>query len=98
MTVRCSGDCQLIEATWEKQDFEAEITRQRFSHDDFTISVQRVATRGPYGLRYIVTVKNIVTHCDIAYRGGNREAWVRRFAVDLAKGAFGQSSGTPART
>lgn len=98
MAVRCSGDCQLIDATWEKQDFEVELTRQRFSHDDFTISVQRVPARGPYGLRYTVTVQNIVTHCEVTYRGGQREAWVRRFAVDLAEGAFGRSSGTPART
>ncbi len=90
--VRCRGECRLIEATWEKQDFEAEITRQGFSHDDFAIEVERHEADGlrrGYGMHYSVTVHESKTGCSITYRGGHREAWVHRFAVDLAKGTFG---------
>jgi hypothetical protein len=93
MTVRCEGDCRIIDATWEKQDFEVLLTRQGYSHDDFQIAVQRIphpGTAAQFSLRYIVTVRNTRMGSTVEYRGGLRVAWVGQFAVDLANGTFGK--------
>ena len=95
MTVRCEGGCRILDATWEKQDFEVELTRQGFSHDDFHIAVRRTPPPGAdagFGLRYLVSVRNTRTGSSMEYRGGVRMAWVDQFAADLAQGTFGKPS------
>ena len=39
MTVYCEGDCSLVEQLGEKQEFEVELTRLGFKHEDFTLQV-----------------------------------------------------------
>jgi hypothetical protein len=39
MTVYREGDCTLVEQLGEKQEFEAELTRLGFKHEDFTLHV-----------------------------------------------------------
>ena len=37
MTVRCEGDSRVMEMVGEKQDFEAELSRFGFRHEDSNI-------------------------------------------------------------
>jgi len=41
MTVHCEGDCRLLEQLGEKQDFEAELSRLGFRHEEFTFFAKR---------------------------------------------------------
>ena len=41
MTVHCDGDCGMLEQLGERYEFETELTRQGFSHEDFTLHVMR---------------------------------------------------------
>ena len=41
MTVRSEGDTWVMEQLGEKQDFEAELSRLGFRHEDFIVSVRR---------------------------------------------------------
>lgn len=93
MTVSCEGDCRIIDATWEKQDFEVELTIRGYSHDDFHLVVKRLTpARAEFGLRYVVTVHNRLNDAMIEYPSSLSASWVGRFAVDLAKGLFGEAT------
>jgi hypothetical protein len=41
MAVRCEGDSRVMEQLGEKQDFEAELSRQGLKHEDFVLHVRR---------------------------------------------------------
>jgi hypothetical protein len=92
MTVYCEGDRALVEQLGEKQDFEAELTRLGFKHEDFTLHVLRQIPRGSkaaWSHDYSVTVTNIVSGRTQVYQGGPKRSWVTQSSIDLANGAFG---------
>ncbi len=92
MTVHCEGDRLLVERLGEKQDFEAELTRQGFKHEDFTLHVLREIPRGPkaaWNNDYSVTVTNVVSGRNHVYRAGPKWNWVTQSSLDLANGAYG---------
>ena len=94
MTVHCEGDCRLLEQLGEKQDFEAELSRLGFKHEDFTLHVLRRASEDrnlQWNQSYSVTVTHVPTGRSYLYLGGPRQAWVARFVRDLAN----RSAGTP---
>ena len=91
MTVRCEGDAWVMEQIGEKQDFEAELTRQGLKHEDFTLHVRRGGLGGivkGLGSRYAVRVTHVVTGNHRTYWGGTRENWVAQFAHDAATGNY----------
>jgi len=45
MTVRCVGDCRLLEQVGEKQDFECMLTSRGLRHEEFVLRVRRLAQR-----------------------------------------------------
>jgi len=94
MTVRCEGDSWVMEQVGEKQDFEAELSRFGFRHEDFSICVRRARTQGgsPWVANYAVQVTNLTTRKCNVYWGGPRENWVAQFAVDLVNGLYGPSA------
>ena len=91
MTVRSEGDTWVMEQLGEKQDFEAELSRLGFPHEDFTLRVRRA--------------RPATDSCQSAksniYWGGPSENWVAQFVRDVADGFFGQAptlhrvAGTP---
>jgi hypothetical protein len=92
MTVYCEGDRSLVEQLGEKQDFECELTRQGFKHEDFTLHVLRQIPRGPkaaWGNDYSVTVTNVVSGRSHVYQGGPKRNWVTQSSLDLGKGTYG---------
>src|SRR5438128_8071315 len=59
MTVHCEGDCWLLDQRGEKQDFEAELSRWGFKHEDFSLDVRREMTPGKkahWNQHYAITV------------------------------------------
>src|SRR5258708_296751 len=97
MTVHCEGECRVLEQLGERYEFETELTRQGFRHEDFTLHVMREHPRPPkseWAQRYAVTVVNVgadrrkVDRRKV-YSGGGRQRWVAEFARDLADGVFG---------
>ena len=92
MTVHCEGECAVLEQLGERYEFETELTRQRFRHEDFALHVMRERPRPPkteWLQRYAVTVVNVRADRRKVYSGGGRQRWVAEFARDLADGAFG---------
>lgn len=92
MTVYCEGDRSLVEQVGEKQDFESELTRQGFKHEDFALHVLREIPRGPkaaWSHGYSVTVTNIGSGRSHVYEGGPKRDWVTQSSRDLANGAYG---------
>jgi hypothetical protein len=93
MAVRCGGDPWRMEQLGEKQDFECELSRLGFKHEDFVLDVRHARALGAgtaWTANYAVRVTNIPTARRIIYWGGPREHWVEEFAVDAANGIFGQ--------
>lgn len=91
MTVHCEGDCWLVEQLGDKQDFEAELTRQRYKHEDYTLDVLRETAPGKKvqsSQYYAVTVSNVVSGQRQVYYGGPGENWVAQFSADLARGCY----------
>jgi hypothetical protein len=99
MTVCCEGDRWPMEQFGERQDFELELTRQGFRHEDFVLQVLKDATKGAaeWSAGYSVTVANVTTERCRIYRGGLYHRWVLEFARDLADDRFGEPSFTRAR-
>ena len=105
MTVRSEGDVWVMEQLGEKQDFEAELSRLGFPHEDFILRVRRArpATAGFWASHYAVRVTNCQSTKSNIYWGGLGENWVAQFARDLADGFFshspplGRVTGTPQR-
>jgi len=91
MTVHCEGECAVLEQLGERYEFETELTRHGFRHEDFALHVMRERPRPPkseWVQRYAVTVVNVRADRRKVYRGGGRQRWVAEFARDLADGAF----------
>ena len=105
MTVRSAGDTWVMEQLGEKQDFEAELSRLGFPHEDFILHVRRArpAAADSWDSHYAVRVTNCQSAKSNIYWGGLGENWVVQFARDLADGFFGHSptlgrvAGTPRR-
>ena len=95
MTVRSEGDTWVMEQLGEKQDFEAELSRLAFRHEDFVLDVRRshAVAASPWISRYAVRVTNSKNGKSNIYWGGPSEHWVAQFARDLAEGFFGDSAG-----
>jgi hypothetical protein len=92
MTVRCEGDCKVMEQLGEKQDFEAELSRQGFAHEAFLLYVRRgnkSGSGGAWAANYSVRVSHIPTRRQGIYWGGPGEHWVNEFATDIARGFYG---------
>ena len=93
MTVHCEGDRWVMEQLGERYEFETELTRQGFRHEDFALHVMRERTSpsktAEWAPRYAVTVVNVRTDRRRVYRSGGRRSWVAEFARDLADGSFG---------
>ncbi len=96
MTVRCEGDPWIMEQLGEKQDFESELSRLGFTHEDFALYVRRGGLGGinrAWTLNYAVRVTHVPTgKCNI-YWGGAGESWVAQFVMDATKGLYGEPTG-----
>ena len=102
MTVRSEGDTWVMEQLGEKQDFEAELSRLGFPHEDFTLRVRRARpATDSWTSHYAVRVTNRQSAKSNIYWGGPSENWVAQFVRDVADGFFGQAptlhrvAGTP---
>jgi len=95
MTVRCEGDARIMELLGEKQDFEAELSRFGFRHENFSLCVRRAdraSDNAYWSTNYAVQVSFVSDDkrkCNV-YWGGPRENWVAQFVVDLANGLYGE--------
>jgi len=93
MSVTCTGRARLIEQLGEKQDFEAELSRRGFRHEEFALHVEAGKGAGAsagWNPRYDVEVRHLPTQTVRAYRGGPRRNWVRSFTKDLLDGLYGE--------
>jgi len=93
MAVRAEGYCRIIEQLGEKQDFEAELSRLGYRHEDFSLMVRRARLTGPvdgWTASYTVCVTDLRTSRSNVYWGGPHMQWVAQFASDLARGFFGE--------
>jgi hypothetical protein len=93
MSVLCSGQMGVLEQLGEKQDFEAELSRRGYRHEEFTLHVEpdrRFASRAGWNPRYEVKVTHAPTQTVRSYLGGTRQNWVARFAKDLTAGLYGE--------
>jgi len=92
MAVQCEDDAAVMEQLGEKQDFEAELTRRGFRHEDFELFVRRArpgAQRVEWATYYAVRVTRMESGRSNIYWGGPREHWVEQFIADLAQGMYG---------
>ncbi|HTS24001.1 MAG TPA: hypothetical protein VMN79_19595 [Casimicrobiaceae bacterium] len=95
MSVMCMGRTRVLEQLGEKQDFEAELSRRGFRHEDFSLHVlpERTSAGGAgWDPRYEVSVSHAPTRTVRVYKAGPREDWVGRFAKDLVRGLYGEPS------
>ena len=95
MTVYGEGDCSLVEQLGEKQEFEAELTRLGFKHEDFTLHVLRQVPPGPktaWSNGYSATVSNVASGHSRVYQGGPKRNWVAQSSLDPANGAYGPTA------
>jgi hypothetical protein len=93
MAVRCEGDSWVMEQLGEKQDFECELTRLGFEHEDFALCVRRAnpsGTRPAWTANYAVLVTNLHTARHMIYWGGPGQEWVEQFVADVTNGMYGQ--------
>lgn len=95
MSVACSGQTRVVEQLGEKQDFETELSRRGFTHEQFALHVE--SAPGPdrakmWNQDYEVRVTHAPTRSVKTYHGGPRENWVARFSRDLLIGFYGQPS------
>jgi hypothetical protein len=82
-----------MEQLGEKQDFEAELSRRGFRHEEFMLHVEPgkgADSRSAWNTRYEVKVTHAPTMTVKAYQAGPRENWVARFAKDLVGGVYGE--------
>lgn len=95
MSVRCTGDCRPLEQVGEKQDFECLLTTPGLKHEAFVLRVRLLSNRKlgrDWSTDYSVTVTRLDTKLRHVYIGGPTHGWVKRFAADLAKGAYDRRS------
>jgi hypothetical protein len=92
MVVRAEGYCRVMEQLGEKQDFEAELTRRGYRHENFSLRVRRARPdelADEWSANYFVCVTEMVTSKSNVYLGGPRGTWLEQFSRDLAAGFFG---------
>ena len=100
MAVRCDGDAWIIERLGEKQDFESELSRLGFSHEEFILHVRRAGLGGvdrTWASNYAVRVTNARSRKRNVYWGGPGENWVEQFVADVAQGIWGEATRRYAR-
>jgi hypothetical protein len=92
MAVRAEGYCWVMEQLGEKQDFESELSRLGYLHENFVLRVRRARADGmgsEWTANYIVCVTELRTSRSNVYLGGPRGHWVEQFSADLGAGLFG---------
>ena len=92
MSVLCSGQFTVLEQLGERQDFEAELSRRGYRHEEFTLHVEAdcsFESRAGWNPRYEVKVTHAPTQTVRSYKGGTRQDWVARFVKDLMGGLYG---------
>ena len=92
MSVRCIGDTSTMEQLGEKQDFESQLSRLGFRHEDFKLHVgqeQRGDAKSVGARVYAVDLIHVITGKSKIYWGGRGADWVAKAADDLARGLFG---------
>ena len=97
MSVVCVGNCWILEQLGEKQDFESELSRAGFRHEEFTLHIyweNTRRTRAGWEQRYEAKVTHAPTQTVKAYPGGPSKNWVAYFAADLAGGLYGDPNVT----
>ncbi|HEY2863011.1 MAG TPA: hypothetical protein VGK37_05255 [Casimicrobiaceae bacterium] len=93
MAVVADGWSHIIEQLGEKQDFESELSRLGYRHEDFRVTVRRARLSGQvdqWTATYTVCVTDLRTSRSNVYWGGPHMQWVAQFAADLAIGFFGE--------
>jgi hypothetical protein len=93
MSVLGSGQIGVLEQLGEKQDFEAELSRRGYRHEEFTLHVEqdrRYASQAGWNPRYEVKVTHAPTQTVRSYAGGTRQDWLARFRKDLTGGLYGE--------
>jgi hypothetical protein len=95
MSVLCIGAPWVPQQLGEKRDFETELSRVGFRHEEFVLHVNpkhapRPKARG--NSRYEVKVTHMPTQTVKTYVGGPRENWLAHFAEELAGGLYGEPS------
>ena len=83
----------MLEQLGEKEDFEAELNRRSYRHEEFTLHVERdgrFGSRAGWNPRYEVQVEHAPTQTVRSYAGGTRQDWIARFAKDLRNGLYGE--------
>jgi len=92
MAVHAEGDCRVMVQLGEKQDFEAELSRLGYRHEDFLLrvrSVRRADSPEMWLSEYAVCVTDLRTAKSNIYLAGPRRRWVAQFSADLTQGYFG---------
>jgi hypothetical protein len=92
MAVRAEGYFWVMEQLGEKQDFESELSRLGYLHENFTLNVRRARSDSlgdEWTANYFVCVTELRTSRSNVYLGGPRGHWVEQFSADLALGVFG---------
>jgi len=92
MAVRAEGYCWVMEQLGEKQDFESELSRLGYLHENFALTVRRARSDNlgdEWTANYFVCVRQVRTSRSNVYLGGPSANWVEQFSADLAAGVFG---------
>jgi hypothetical protein len=93
MSVRCDGDSRVMEQLGEKQDFECELSRLGFAHEDFVLHVRREGPSGDatiWDAAYTVCVTHPATRRQNIYWGGAGRRWLPKFVADINSGLYGE--------
>ena len=93
MSVVCTGRIRIVEQLGEKQDFEAELSRRGFRHEEFALHIEAAKSSGSaagWDSGYDVEVHHGTTQDMRTYRGGPRRNWVSSFVKDLVAGHYGE--------
>jgi hypothetical protein len=92
LRVYAEGDFPVTEHLGHRQDFEDELGRRGFRHEEFTLHVQAAFRSGPKPTSigaYAVRVTHVPTCRWTIYRCGPRDDWLAQFKEDLSMGVFG---------
>jgi len=92
MAVRAEGYCWVMEQLGEKQDFESELSRLGYLHENFALRVRHARSDhlgDEWTANYFVCVRQVRTSRSNVYLGGPSANWVEQFSADLAAGVFG---------
>ena len=96
MAVRCGGDSWRMEKSGERHEFEAEVSRLGFRHEDFALDVRGASLGGSsraWTSHYAVRVTNTAAGKRNIYWGGPGEDWIGQFVVDARNGLYGNLPG-----